>query len=203
MRMRKWSIVCSPRRHCGERLAVPWLDLARYGDTSGYHNDSLREMWLWREWVVKAFNANKPFDQFTIEQLAGDLLPNATIAQQVASGFHRNVMTSDEGGLIDAEYLNLYIVDRVNTTGETWLGLTVGCAQCHDHKYDPITQRDFYQLYAFFNSIAENGKDGVRDHNPKPFLTIAFAGIDRRADQGERRPRRCHGGAGGDREEAR
>ncbi|HEV7404375.1 MAG TPA: PSD1 and planctomycete cytochrome C domain-containing protein [Chthoniobacteraceae bacterium] len=158
---------------CGERLAVPWLDLARYGDTSGYHNDSLREMWIWREWVVKAFNANMPFDQFTIEQLAGDLLPNATIPQQVASGFHRNVMTSDEGGLIDAEYLNLYIVDRVNTTGETWLGLTVRCAQCHDHKYDPITQRDFYQVYAFFNSIAENGKDGVRDHNPKPFLVIA------------------------------
>ena len=157
---------------CGERLAVPWLDLARYGDTSGYHNDSLREMWLWREWVVNAFNANMPFNQFTIEQLAGDLLPNATIPQQVASGFHRNVMTSDEGGLIDAEYLNLYIVDRVNTTGETWLGLTVRCAQCHDHKYDPITQRDFYQVYAFFNSIAENGKDGVRDHNPKPFLQI-------------------------------
>jgi mono/diheme cytochrome c family protein len=163
-------LLASPQ--CGERLAVPWLDLARYGDTSGYHNDSLRDMWLWREWVINAFNANMPFDQFTIEQLAGDLLPNATIPQQIASGFHRNVMTSDEGGLIDAEYLNLYVVDRVNTTGETWLGLTMRCAQCHDHKYDPITQRDFYQVYAFFNSVAENGKDGVRDRNPKPFLQI-------------------------------
>ena len=115
-------LLASP--HFGERMAVPWLDLARYGDTSGYHNDSLRDMWLWREWVINAFNANMPFSEFTIEQLAGDLLPQATIAQQVASGFHRNVMTSDEGGLIDEEYLNLYVVDRVATTGVTWLGLT-------------------------------------------------------------------------------
>jgi mono/diheme cytochrome c family protein len=158
--------------HFGERLAVPWLDLARYGDTSGYHNDSLRDMWLWREWVVNAFNANMPFSQFTIEQIAGDLLPKATIQQQVASGFHRNVMTSDEGGIIESEYLNLYVVDRVATTGVTWLGMTVACAQCHDHKYDPITQRDFYQVYAFFNNVPETGKDGVRDRNPKPFLKV-------------------------------
>ena len=158
--------------HFGERLAIPWLDLARYGDTSGYHNDSLRDMWLWREWVIKAFNANMPFDEFTIEQIAGDLLPGATIDQQIASGFHRNVMTSDEGGLIDEEYLNLYIVDRVATTGVTWLGLTIGCAQCHDHKYDPITQRDFYQVYGFFHKVPENGKDGVRDRNPQPFLRV-------------------------------
>ena len=158
--------------HFGERLALPWLDLARYGDTSGYHNDSLRDMWLWREWVVNAFNANMPFNQFTIEQLAGDLLPKATIQQQIASGFHRNVMTSDEGGIIESEYLNLYVVDRVATTGVTWLGMTVACAQCHDHKYDPITQRDFYQVYAFFNNVPENGKDGVRDRNPKPFLKV-------------------------------
>jgi mono/diheme cytochrome c family protein len=164
-------LLASP--HFGERLALPWLDLARYGDTSGYHNDSLRDMWLWREWVVKAFNANMPFDEFTIEQIAGDLLPQATVPQQIASGFHRNVMTSDEGGLIDAEYRNLYVVDRVSTTGVTWLGLTVGCAQCHDHKYDPITQRDFYKVYAFFNNVPENGKDGVRDRNPKPFLRVA------------------------------
>ena len=163
-------LLASP--HFGERLALPWLDLARYGDTSGYHNDSLRDMWLWREGVIKAFNANQPFSQFTIEQLAGDLVPNATLDQKVASGFHRNVMTSDEGGLIDAEYLNLYIVDRVATTGVTWFGLTVGCAQCHDHKYDPVTQRDFYQLYSFFANIPENGKDGVRDRNPGPFLTV-------------------------------
>lgn len=161
--------------HFGERLALPWLDLARYGDTSGYHNDSLRDMWLWREWVINAFNANMPFDQFTIEQLAGDLLPNATTAQQIASGFHRNVMTSDEGGLIESEYLNLYVVDRVNTTGTTWLGMTVACAQCHDHKYDPVTQRDYYQLYAFFHNVPESGKDGVRDRNPKPFLRVPSA----------------------------
>ncbi len=158
--------------HFGERLAVPWLDLARYGDTSGYHNDSLRDMWLWREWVINAFNANMPFNQFTIEQIAGDLLPKATIQQQVASGFHRNVMTSDEGGIIESEYLNLYVVDRVATTGATWLGMTVACAQCHDHKYDPISQRDFYQVYAFFNNVPETGKDGVRDRNPKPFLKV-------------------------------
>lgn len=162
-------------QHFGERLAVPWLDLARYGDTSGYHNDSLRDMWLWREWIIKAFNRNLPFDQFTLEQLAGDLIPEASIDQQIASGFHRNVMTSDEGGLIDSEYRNLYVVDRVGTTGVTWLGLTVACAQCHDHKYDPLTQADFYKLYAFFNNVPENGKDGVRDRNPKPFLRVPSA----------------------------
>ena len=163
-------LLASP--HFGERLALPWLDLARYGDTSGYHNDSLRDMWLWREGVIKAFNANQPFDQFTIEQLAGDLVPQATIDQQIASGFHRNVMTSDEGGIIDSEYLNLYVVDRVNTTGVTWLGLTVGCAQCHDHKYDPLKQSEFYQIYSFFHNVPESGKDGVRDRNPKPFLLV-------------------------------
>jgi len=164
--------------HFGERLALPWLDLARYGDTSGYHNDSLRDMWLWREWVVNSFNANMPFNQFTIEQLAGDMLPNATVPQQIASGFHRNVMTSDEGGLIDNEYRNLYVVDRVATTGVTWLGMTVACAQCHDHKYDPLTQRDFYNIYAFFNNVPENGKDGVRDRNPKPFLRVSTPALD-------------------------
>ncbi len=162
-------------KHFGERLALPWLDLARYGDTSGYHNDSLRDMWLWRQWVIDAFNKNMPFDQFTIEQLAGDLLPAATIDQRVASGFHRNVMTSDEGGLIDAEYRNLYIVDRIATTGVTWLGMTIACAQCHDHKYDPFTQKDYYRLYAFFNNVPENGKDGVRDRNPVPFLRVPTA----------------------------
>ena len=169
-------LLASP--HFGERLALPWLDLARYGDTSGYHNDSLRDMWLWREWVIKAFNANMPFSEFTVAQLAGDLLPQATVQQQVASGFHRNHMTSDEGGLIDSEYRNLYVVDRVATTGVTWLGLTVGCAQCHDHKYDPITQRDFYKVYAFFNNVPENGKDGVRDRNPKPFLRVTTSEQD-------------------------
>ncbi len=164
-------LLASP--HFGERMAVPWLDLARFADTAGYHNDSLRDMWLWRDWVVKAFNANKPFSDFTVEQLAGDLIPKAGVEQKVASGFHRNVMTSDEGGLIDAEYLNLYVVDRVNTTGTTWLGMTVGCAQCHDHKYDPLLQREYYRLYAFFHNVPENGKDGVRDRNPKPYMKVS------------------------------
>lgn len=170
-------------QHFGERLAIPWLDLARYGDTSGYHNDSLRDMWLWRQWVIDAFNANMPFDQFTIEQLAGDLVPDATIRQQIASGFHRNVMTSDEGGLIDAEYRNLYIVDRIATTGVAWLGMTIACAQCHSHKYDPVSQKDYYRLYAFFNNVPENGKDGVRDRNPKPFLRVPSADDQAKLEQ--------------------
>ncbi|TVQ02632.1 MAG: DUF1553 domain-containing protein [Planctomycetaceae bacterium] len=173
-------------QHFGERLALPWLDLARYGDTSGYHNDSLRDMWLWRQGVIEAFNANRPFDQFTLEQLAGDLLPDATIEQQIASGFHRNVMTSDEGGLIDAEYRNLYVVDRVATTGVTWLGMTVACAQCHDHKYDPISQEDFYKFYAFFNNVPETGKDGVRDRNPVPFLRVPSPDDEQRQRELER-----------------
>ena len=172
-------------QHFGERLALPWLDLARYGDTSGYHNDSLRDMWLWREWVINAFNKNMPFNQFTIEQLAGDLLSEATTDQKVASGFHRNVMTSDEGGLIDAEYRNLYVVDRIATTGVTWLGMTIACSQCHDHKYDPITQRDYYSFYAFFNNVPENGKDGVRDRNPQPFLSVPTADQQTQLEQYE------------------
>ena len=119
-------LLASP--HFGERMATPWLDLARHSDTGGYHNDSYRTTWLWRDWVVKSFNDNKPFDRFTIEQLAGDLLPNSTQDNKIASGFMRNVMTSDEGGIIADEYLNLYIVDRVNTLGTTWLGMTVACA---------------------------------------------------------------------------
>ena len=163
-------LLASP--HYGERLAVPWLDLARHSDSAGYHNDSLRETWLWRDWVVKAFNNNKPFDRFTIEQLAGDLLPNATVEQKVASGFMRNVMTSDEGGIIDAEYLNIYLVDRVSTLGTTWFGMSIACAQCHDHKYDPVTTREFYSLYAFFHNVPEKGKDGTRTLNPEPRLAV-------------------------------
>jgi hypothetical protein len=163
-------LLASP--HFGERMAVPWLDLARFSDTGGYHNDSTRDVWMYRDWVVKAFNSNMPFDQFTVEQLAGDLLPDATVDQKIASGFMRNVMTSDEGGIIDAEYLNLYVVDRVSTFGATWLGLTVNCAQCHDHKYDPITTRDYYRLYAFFHNVPEKVKDGTRDRNPEPRMLV-------------------------------
>jgi mono/diheme cytochrome c family protein len=163
-------LLASP--HFGERLALAWLDQARYADTAGYHFDGFRQMHLWRDWVIKAFNDNKPFDQFTIEQLAGDLLPDATIHQKIASGFHRNVMTNDEGGADPDEYLAKYVVDRVSTTAQVWLGTTLGCAECHDHKYDPISTREFYQLYAFFHSVPEKGLDGTRVRNPAPVLKV-------------------------------
>ena len=174
-------LLASP--HFGERIAVPWLDLARQSDTGGYHNDSLRTTWMYRDWVVKAFNDNKPFDQFTLEQIAGDLLPNSTVDNKIASGFMRNVMTSDEGGIIAEEYLNLYIVDRVGTLGTTWLGMTVSCAQCHDHKYDPVTQRDFYSLYAFFHNVPEKGIDGVRDQSPEPRMIVAPPELQTKLDR--------------------
>jgi hypothetical protein len=163
-------LLASP--HFGERMAQAWLDQARYADTAGYHFDGFRQMHLWRDWVIKAFNENKPFDQFTIEQIAGDLLPGATIEQKIATGFHRNVMTTDEGGVDPEEYLTKYQVDRVSTTAQVWLGTTMGCAECHDHKYDPITTRDFYRFYAFFNTIPEKGLDGTRVRNPGPILRV-------------------------------
>ena len=153
----------------GERMALEWLDVARYADTHGYHLDSGRDMWRWRDWVIDAFNMNMPYDQFTIEQLAGDLMPNATVEQKLASGFNRNHMINFEGGAIPREYHNAYIVDRVNTTMTAWLGLTFGCAQCHDHKYDPFTQKDYYALYAFFYNVPENGLDGSKG-NATPVL---------------------------------
>ena len=163
-------LLASP--HFGERLALAWLDQARYADTSGYHFDGFRQMHLWRDWVIKAFNDDKPFDQFTIEQLAGDLLPDATIDQKIASGFHRNVMTNDEGGADPDEYLAKYVVDRVSTTSQVWLGTTLGCAECHDHKFDPISTKEFYQFYAFFHSVPEKGLDGTRVRNPAPVLKV-------------------------------
>src|SRR5205085_12617524 len=155
--------------HYGERMALDWLDAARFADTHGYHIDAGRDMTRWREWVIDAFNANLPFDQFTIWQIAGDLLPNATLEQKIASGFNRNHMINFEGGAIPEEYHTAYLVDRVNTTSTVWMGLTVGCAQCHDHKYDPIKQKEFYQLYAFFNNVRENGLDG-RKGNAVPSI---------------------------------
>ncbi len=157
--------------HYGERMALEWLDAARFADTHGYHIDSGRDMTRWRDWVIHAFNKNTPFDVFTVEQLAGDLLPNPTLEQKIASGFHRNNMVNFEGGAVPEEYLTAYNVDRVNTTGAVWLGLTVGCTQCHDHKYDPISQKDFYQLYAFFNGVAEKGLDGSRG-NAAPVMSV-------------------------------
>ena len=162
-------------KHYGERVGQNWLDLARYADTSGYHFDGVRFMWLWRDWVIDAFNADKPFNEFTVEQLAGDLLPNPTVSQRVATGFVRNNMTNDEGGADPDEYLNKYVVDRVNTLGATFMGLTVGCTECHDHKYDPISAKEFYQLYAFFHNVPEKGLDRIRTDNPPPRLPVPTA----------------------------
>lgn len=163
------KLLASP--HYGERMAMVWLDLARYADTHGYHIDSHRDMWPWRDWVIRAFNENKRFDQFTIEQLAGDILPGATQDQKIATGFNRNHMINFEGGAIPEEYLTEYVIDRVETTSTTWLGLTMGCARCHSHKYDPISQKEFYQFYAFFNSVPEVGLDG-RTGNAAPILSL-------------------------------
>ena len=180
--------------HYGERMAVDWLDAARFADTHGYHIDAGRDMTRWREWVIDAFNNNMPFDQFTIEQLAGDLLPNATMEQKIASGFNRNHMINFEGGAIPEEYLNNYIVDRVNTTSTVWLGLTMTCSQCHDHKYDPISQREFYQVYAFFNNVPESGLDGSRGNaapmikTPSKTQQEAIATLDTQIKELEKTP---------------
>ena len=146
----------------GEHRARYWLDYARYADTHGIHFDNYREIWAYRDWVIGAFNQNMPFDQFTIEQLAGDLLPNATLDQQVASGFNRCNITTSEGGTIPEEYLVLYARDRTEATSSVWLGLTTGCAVCHDHKFDPLSQREFYSLSAFFNNTTQEAMDGNR-----------------------------------------
>ncbi len=142
-------------KHYGERWARPWLDLARYADTNGYEKDRPRSIWLYRDWVINALNNDMPFDRFSIEQLAGDMLPNATPAQRVATGFHRNTMLNEEGGIDPLEFRYYAMVDRVATTGSVWLGLTTGCAQCHTHKYDPITHTDYYRLMALLNNADE------------------------------------------------
>jgi hypothetical protein len=142
----------------GERMAFPWLDAARYADSNGYQTDGERFMWRWRDWVIDAFNRNMPYDQFTIEQIAGDLLPNATLEQKIATGFNRNHRGNSEGGIVPEEYAAEYVVDRVDTTSTVFLGLTLGCARCHNHRFDPVTQKEFYQLFAYFNNIPEHGK---------------------------------------------
>ena len=157
--------------HWGEHRARYWLDAGRYGDTHGIHIDNYREMYAYRDWVIQAFNDNKPFDEFTIEQIAGDLLPNPTLDQLIATGFHRNNITTNEGGVIPEEYEAIYAKDRADTTGTVFLGLTVGCATCHDHKFDPIAQRDFYSMTAFFSNTTQYVMDGnVSD--PPPVVVV-------------------------------
>jgi hypothetical protein len=151
-------LLASP--HHGERMALPWLDAARYADSNGFQQDGDTFQWVWRDWVVQAYNNNKPFDQFTIEQLAGDLLPDATREQKLATAFNRNGLLNGEGGNIAEEQRFVLLFDRVDTTATNWLGLTVACAQCHDHKYDPITQKDYYSLMAAFNQVPEGGTAG-------------------------------------------
>ncbi len=154
----------------GERMAVEWLDAARFADTNGYFGDKTRSVWPWRDWVIAAYNQNMPYDEFTIRQLAGDLLPAPTIEDRIATGFNRNHMANNETGIVDEEYRVEYVADRLETTAAVWLGLTVGCARCHDHKYDPISQREFYQLFAFFNNGPEAGL--ITADNPPPVIEV-------------------------------
>ena len=184
-------LLASPRY--GERMATPWLDAARYADTNGYQMDGTRDMWRWRDWVVNAFNSNMRFDQFTVEQIAGDLLPNATLDQKIATGFHRNLRTNAEGGSVEEEFLAEYAADRVATTSTVWLGLTMGCARCRDHKYDPLTQKEFYQLFAYFNNIPERGlvyhfgNDGPTMKAPTREHSAELARLDEAVQAVERR----------------
>ena len=148
-------LLASPRY--GERMAFRWMEAARFSDTNGYSNDGVREMWRWRDWVIDAFNRNMPYDEFSVDQIAGDLLPHPTLDQMIATGFNRNHRTSAEGGIVPEEFRVDYAADRTETTATVWMGLTVGCARCHDHKYDPIPQRDYYRMFAYFNSVPGNG----------------------------------------------
>ncbi len=158
--------------HYGEHMAVEWLDGARYADTNGYQNDFKRSMWPWRDWVITAFNDNMPFDQFVVEQLAGDLLPNPSLEQRIATGFNRNHRTVTEAGSIQQEWLVENVIDRVETTATVFLGLTMGCARCHDHKYDPISQREFYQFFSFFHNVKEQGVYQEQRGNVAPLQPV-------------------------------
>ncbi len=174
----------SPRY--GERMAIRWLEAGRYADTNGYQSDGPRDMWRWRDWVIAAFQTNMPFDRFTVEQIAGDLLPNATTAQRVATAFHRNHPTTAEGGIVDEEYRVQYVADRAETTGTVWLGLTVGCARCHDHKFDPIKQRDYYSLFAFYNNTPDLGF-AYNFGNDQPYMHAPLPEQQAKLDELERR----------------
>ncbi|HVW00656.1 MAG TPA: DUF1549 domain-containing protein, partial [Planctomycetaceae bacterium] len=167
--------------HFGERWARHWLDLGRFADTKGYEKDLSRTLWRWRDWVIAAFNADMPYDQFTREQLAGDLLPNATRDQILATAFHRNTMVNDEGGTDDEEFRVAAVKDRVDTTMQVWMGMTMGCAKCHSHKYDPISMTEYYQFYAFFNQTEDADRG---DEQPK-IETPTADEERRRAELGE------------------
>lgn len=166
-------LLASPRH--GEHLAWRWLEAARYADTDGYQNDGPREMWPWRDWVIDAYNHNLPFDQFTVEQLAGDLLPHPTRAQRIATGFNRNHRYNSESGLVLEEFLLENAVDRVDTTATVWMGMTASCARCHDHKYDPLSQKEYYQLLAYFNNVPESGR-AIKFGNSEPWIQAPTAG---------------------------
>lgn len=172
-------LLASP--HYGERMAVDWMDAARFADTNGYQVDRDRTLYGWRDWVIKAFQENKRFDQFTIEQIAGDLLPNATHDQRIATGFNRNNMVNEEGGITPEEFLAEYTADRVETTATVWLAQTFNCTRCHDHKFDPITQRDFYSMKAFFHNVSEQGVGDYKkpaNVSSPPFLALPAPEIE-------------------------
>ena len=152
----------------GEHWARMWLDLARYADSAGYADDPARTIWAYRDYVIRSLNSNKPFDQFTVEQIAGALLPNPSEDQLIATAFHRNTLTNNEGGTNDEEFRNVAIVDRVNTTMAVWMGTTMACAQCHTHKFDPITQEEYFRFFAFFNSTED--ADRTRRKSPSADL---------------------------------
>ena len=158
----------SPRY--GEKMAQAWMDGARYADSNGFQADYERFQYRWRDWVIDAYNKNMPFDEFTVEQIAGDLLPNATVEQKVATGFNRNHRINTEGGVIPEEWRVETVIDRAEATSEVWMGLTMGCARCHDHKYDPVSQRDFYRFTAYFNNVPETGSGPERPVNHPPFI---------------------------------
>ena len=177
-------LLASPRY--GERMAFRWLEAARYADTNGYQTDAARDMWRWRDWVIGAFNRNLSYDRFTIEQIAGDLLPGATRDQVIATGFNRNHRNNGEGGIIPEEYAAEYVFDRVDTTSTVWLGVTLGCARCHNHKFDPFTQKEFYQLFAYFDQVPERG-NAFKYGNSPPSVAAPLPEQEERLKSLERR----------------
>lgn len=165
-----------------ERMTWQWLEAARYADTDGYQNDGPRDMWRWRDWVIAAYAENKPFDEFTVEQLAGDLLPNPTLDQKIATGFNRNHRYNSEAGLVLEEFLLENAVDRVDTTSTVWMGLTMACARCHDHKYDPFSQKEYYELIAFFDNVPESGR-AIKFGNSEPWIKAPTSDQDSKLDE--------------------